>query len=102
MIEYFTPNSTVTLVEAYLYGAGVVFMACLYSLTDHPYVFAVLYTGMKMRIACCSVLYRKVKERKSSAEEADRVSQFTIRWKKNYTSGRASAVCDHCDVSHRR
>ena len=75
MIEYFTPNSTVTLVEAYLYGAGVVFMACLYSLIDHPYVFAVLYTGMKMRIACCSVLYRKVKERKSSAEEADRVLQ---------------------------
>ena len=62
MIEYFAPNSRVSLTEAYLYGTGVVFMACIYTFTHHPYFFGVMYTGMKMRIACCSLLYRKVEE----------------------------------------
>lgn len=59
MIEYFTPNSKVTLTEAYLYGTGVVMMAAVYTFTHHPYFFGVMYTGMKVRIACCSILYRK-------------------------------------------
>ena len=33
MIEYFTPNSSVTLSEAYIYGSGVVLMAALYTFT---------------------------------------------------------------------
>ena len=45
MIEYFTPNSTVTLSEAYLYGSGVVLMAAVYTFTHHPYFFGVMYTG---------------------------------------------------------
>ena len=51
MIEYFTPNSTVTLTEAYLYGTGVVAMAAVYTFTHHPYFFGVMYTGMKVRIS---------------------------------------------------
>ena len=48
MIEYFTPNSSVTLSEAYLYGSGVVLMAAVYTFTHHPYFFGVMYTGMKV------------------------------------------------------
>ena len=48
MIEYFTPNSEVTLTEAYLYGTGVVLMAATYTFTHHPYFFGVMYTGMKV------------------------------------------------------
>ena len=50
MIEYFTPNSSVTLSEAYLYGSGVVLMAALYTFTHHPYTFGVMTTGMKVRL----------------------------------------------------
>ena len=67
MIEYFTPNSTVTLSEAYLYGSGVVLMAAVYTFTHHPYFFGVMYTGMKVRIACSSILYRKALKLSNSA-----------------------------------
>ena len=61
LIEYFTPGSTVSLTSAYLYGTGVVAMAALYTFTHHPYFFGVMHCGMKIRIACCSLLYRKVR-----------------------------------------
>ena len=67
MIEYFTPNSRVTLTEAYIYGSGVVLMAAVYTFTHHPYFFGVMYTGMKVRIACCSILYRKALKLSNSA-----------------------------------
>ena len=82
MIEYFTPNSSVTLSEAYLYGSGVVLMAAVYTFTHHPYFFGVMYTGMKVaslslcqivnpclqvRIACSSILYRKALKLSNSA-----------------------------------
>ena len=61
MIEYFTPGSTMTKFEAYMHGTGVVAMAAVYTFTHHPYFFGVMHTGMKIRIASCSLLYRKVK-----------------------------------------
>ena len=59
MIEYFTPNSRVTLTEAYLYGGGVVAMAALDTILHHPYFFSLTHIGMKIRVACCSLIYRK-------------------------------------------
>ena len=61
MIEYFTPGSKMTLTEAYLYGSGVVLMSAVYTFTHHPYFFGVMHVGMKIRIAACSILYRKVR-----------------------------------------
>ena len=60
MIDYFTPGSTTTLEEAYMYGTGVVMMSAAYTFTHHAYFFEVMNTGMKIRIASCSLLYRKV------------------------------------------
>ena len=59
MIEYFTPNSEVTLTEAYLYGTGVVLMAATYTFTHHPYFFGVMYTGMKVS-DCCFHLFADI------------------------------------------
>ena len=49
-----------SLSEVYLYGTGVVMMSAVYTFTHHPYFFGVMHTGMKVRVASCSVLYRKV------------------------------------------
>ena len=59
---YFTPDSTVTELEAYMYGVGVIAMSGLYTFTHHAYFFGVMHTGMRMRIAACSLVYRKVRQ----------------------------------------
>ena len=60
MIEYFTPGSTVTLSEAYMYGTGIVVTSAIGTLCHHAYYFQLMQTGMMIRIASCSLLYRKV------------------------------------------
>lgn len=45
--------------EAYLYAGGVIVCSCLNVLIVHPYMLSQLHTGMKMRIAACSMIYRK-------------------------------------------
>lgn len=59
LIRYFTPNSTVSKTESYLYAMGVSLCAVMLAVAHHPYFFGVQRIGMKMRIACCSLLYRK-------------------------------------------
>ncbi|KAL5005221.1 hypothetical protein ScPMuIL_018677 [Solemya velum] len=59
LIRYFTPNSTVSRTDAYLYAMGVSLCAVLLAVAHHPYFFGVQRIGMRMRIACCSLLYRK-------------------------------------------
>ena len=61
-MEYFSTDSRVTKLEAYMYALGVVGMSALYTFTHHPYFFGVMRTGMRIRIACCALLYRKVQK----------------------------------------
>lgn len=44
---------------AYLYGTGVVFCLIVYIVTEHPYFFECQHTGMQIRVASCSLLYKK-------------------------------------------
>jgi len=76
MIEYFTPGSTMTKFEAYMHGTGVVAMAAVYTFTHHPYFFGVMHTGMKIRIASCSLLYRKALKLSNSALGKTTVGQM--------------------------
>ena len=46
--------------KAYAYGAGIVGMSAIYTLTHHQYWFGVMHTGMKLRVAHSSFIYRKV------------------------------------------
>ena len=48
--------------EVCAYGAGVVLMSALYTFTHHQYFFGVMHTGMILRVAHCSFIYRKVKQ----------------------------------------
>ena len=60
MMEYFIPGSTMSIEEAYLYATGVILSSAIYTFTHHPYFFGMMRIGMQVRIAACSLLYRKV------------------------------------------
>ena len=76
MIEFFTSNSRVSLTEAYLYAGGVVAMTVLWIFTHHNYFFSVQHTGMKLRVACCSLLYRKALKLSNTALGQTTVGQM--------------------------
>ncbi|KAK3096011.1 hypothetical protein FSP39_021917 [Pinctada imbricata] len=59
LIRYFTPNSTMSSTEAYMYAMGVSISSIILAVAHHPYFFEVQRLGMKLRVACCSLLYRK-------------------------------------------
>ncbi|XP_053675062.1 probable multidrug resistance-associated protein lethal(2)03659 [Anopheles nili] len=45
--------------EAYLYAAAVVLCSAINVLFIHPYMLSQLHLGMKLRVAACSMIYRK-------------------------------------------
>lgn len=62
LVRYFSESNsdgTITLEEAYLYAAGVVLCSGLNIFAIHPYMMGIIHVGMKMRVACCSLIYRK-------------------------------------------
>ncbi|XP_054726195.1 probable multidrug resistance-associated protein lethal(2)03659 [Anastrepha obliqua] len=44
---------------AYLYAAGVIFCSAVNVFIMHPYMLGTMHTGMKIRVAMCSMIYRK-------------------------------------------
>ena len=76
MIEYFSPNSRVTLTEAYLYAGGVVAMAAINTFNHHSYFFEKQSTGMKLRVASCTLLYRKALKLSNTALGQTTVGQM--------------------------
>ncbi|XP_067646383.1 probable multidrug resistance-associated protein lethal(2)03659 [Eurosta solidaginis] len=50
-------NSNIS--TAYLYAAGVILCSALNVLFTHPYMLGIQHMGMKIRLALCSVIYRK-------------------------------------------
>lgn len=58
LIQYYSrENGDVT--EAYLYAAGVILCSMVNVSIVHPYMLSQMHVGMKMRIAACSMIYRK-------------------------------------------
>jgi len=45
--------------EAYMYAVGIVLCSAINVFVIHPYMMAILHMGMKIRVACCSLIYRK-------------------------------------------
>uniref|UniRef100_A0A0K8VHX2 Putative multidrug resistance-associated protein lethal(2)03659 n=1 Tax=Bactrocera latifrons TaxID=174628 RepID=A0A0K8VHX2_BACLA len=56
---YANPANGESLNTGVLYTLGVIMCSALNVLFMHPYMLAVLHTGMKVRVALCSVIYRK-------------------------------------------
>ncbi|XP_054270008.1 probable multidrug resistance-associated protein lethal(2)03659 [Macrosteles quadrilineatus] len=59
LIEYFRQNSGVTIYDAYLSAAGIVVCSAINVLVIHPYMMGIMHVGMKMRLCCSSLVYRK-------------------------------------------
>ncbi|XP_052753847.1 ATP-binding cassette sub-family C member 4-like [Galleria mellonella] len=60
LVEYYSPGGqTIKRNEAYFYAGGVVLCSALNVFVVHPYMMAILHMGMKFRVACCSLIYRK-------------------------------------------
>lgn len=59
-MSYYIPNQTsVTREEAHIYAGVILVVAFVQVLAGHGYIFGLQHLGMKMRVACCSVIYRK-------------------------------------------
>lgn len=54
---YSTPDGNIN--TAYMYAGAVVLSSALNVIFMHPYVLSQLHCGMKMRVAVCSMIYRK-------------------------------------------
>lgn len=60
MISFYTPGQVeITQEQAFWYAGGVVLCSLVNILFAHPYMMGVLHLGMKIRVACCSIIYRK-------------------------------------------
>ncbi|XP_070538811.1 ATP-binding cassette sub-family C member 4-like [Ptychodera flava] len=59
LIWYFTPNSGITTQYAYLYAAGLTLCVAGVVLLTHPEAFGLAHIGMRIRVACCSLIYKK-------------------------------------------
>lgn len=61
VIYYWSPNqSPIQKDEAIIYACCLILVCAIIITILHPYQMAVVHVGMRMRIACCSLLYRKV------------------------------------------
>ncbi|XP_071455642.1 ATP-binding cassette sub-family C member 4-like [Hetaerina americana] len=59
LISYFTPGSEITKESAYLHAGGVILSSGVAIIVTHPYMLSLMHIGMKVRVACCSLIYRK-------------------------------------------
>lgn len=60
LVSYFAPGQTTIGKEAaYGYAAGIVLCSLLPVMIFHHYILYIFQIGMKIRVACCSLLYKK-------------------------------------------
>ena len=60
LIQYFGHDSGMTKNQAYAYASGLVLLTFFHSLLKHHIDLSTLEIGMRLRIACSSLIYRKV------------------------------------------
>ncbi|XP_017787048.1 PREDICTED: probable multidrug resistance-associated protein lethal(2)03659 isoform X2 [Nicrophorus vespilloides] len=77
LISFYTSNGdNITKDEAYLYAGAVVLCSLLNVFFQHPYMLGCLHLGMKIRVACCSLVYRKALRLSKSALGQTTVGQL--------------------------
>ncbi|XP_042212324.1 ATP-binding cassette sub-family C member 4-like isoform X2 [Homarus americanus] len=59
LIRYYSGAEGYTALYGWLYSTGVVMGSILYIFSHHPYFWGVQLSGMQIRVASCSMIYRK-------------------------------------------
>ena len=60
LIRYFDADTKVTKTDAYLYALGMTLSAAFMSISHHTYFYQTQKLGMDARVACSSLIYKKV------------------------------------------
>lgn len=60
LLDYFQPNSTTTKEQAFWYAGGVIALNGMVVLLNSQFLMNAYRCGMKIRVACCTLIYRKV------------------------------------------
>ncbi|XP_037030669.1 multidrug resistance-associated protein 4-like [Bradysia coprophila] len=61
LVTYFTPSETelISRNDAYLYAAGIVLCSLISITVFHPFILYAFQLGMRIRLTCCSLIYKK-------------------------------------------
>lgn len=59
LIRYFSPGSDISHSTAFLYAVSIFVCSFVTVLVKQAYLLAMFHIGMKMRVAVCSLVYRK-------------------------------------------
>ncbi|XP_064455602.1 ATP-binding cassette sub-family C member 4-like [Ornithodoros turicata] len=76
VVRYFVAPERITKTEFYLSAAGVSILGGMHIFTHHPYFFNMQRMGMRIRVACCSLVYRKALRLSQSALSKTAVGQM--------------------------
>lgn len=63
LVTYFTASESelISRNDAYLYAAGIVLCSLISITVFHPFILYAFQLGMRIRLTCCSLIYKKVR-----------------------------------------
>lgn len=63
LVTYFTSSGSeaISRNDAYLYAAGIVLCSLVSITVFHPFILYAFQLGMRIRLTCCSLIYKKVR-----------------------------------------
>ena len=73
VISYFTPGNVMPKTEARIYGGVMVAVIFIRLVFDHHYNYLTYMLGMRVRTACCSLVYRKVSAFKCVTKKLNKI-----------------------------
>ncbi|KAJ8929217.1 hypothetical protein NQ314_018096 [Rhamnusium bicolor] len=77
LLQFYEPNQTdMTKQDAYMYAGFIVFVGFVVVLCNHNYQLRVMHLGMKLRVAACSLIYRKALKLSKTALAETNIGQM--------------------------